>query len=169
MEPASHGAPVDPARKDLQRISIGLRCKGLRKIRREPLIISWEMLVEERQLYAAFTLPAESKTLEEGSDEENTLNEIVELMGNERHPASLISALRSVLEDNPVLLNHVPDVQERLGMISSESQGLVHEGRETGTLIFVSFSLGQKEIENLFAVNVGKKDVTLLFEAYLRE
>lgn len=93
MEPASHGAPVDPARKDLQRISIGLRCKGLRKIRREPLIISWEMLVDERQLYAdAFTLPVESKTLEEGSDEENTLNEIVKLMGDETHPTSLISA-----------------------------------------------------------------------------
>lgn len=143
MEPASHGAPVDPARKDLQRISIGLRYKGLRKIRREPLIISWEMLVDERQLYAAaFTLPVESKTLEKGSDEENTLNEIVKLMGDETHPTSSISALRSGLEDNPVLLARVPDIQERLGMILSESQGLAHEDRGTGTLIFVLFSLG---------------------------
>ena len=122
---------------------------------------------EERALYeAALSLPDEMRTMgDEPSDEESrkALEAVEELVGDPSHPASFLSALRKGLEENPVVLDYVPDAAERLGMLSPEEEAAYADPLGTGTLVFVSFSLGDEELKDLFARNAGKKDTSIVF------
>ena len=122
---------------------------------------------EERALYeAALALPDEMRTVgNEKSDEESrkALEAVEELVGDPSHPASFLSALRKGLEENPVVLDYVPDAAERLGMLSPEEEAACADPLGTGTLVFVSFSLGDEELKDLFARNAGKKDTSIVF------
>lgn len=121
---------------------------------------------EERAVSAAaLAVPEEMQTLDRKADKnaEKALEDIVNLMGDPSHPASLIASLRRGLEENPVVLDYVSDAAERLGLISSEQSQAARDPLGTGTLIFISFSLGEAELKDLFARNAGKADATLVF------
>lgn len=126
-----------------------------------------ERLSPEREaiLNAALAVPAEMKMLDDdvSNASNRRLDEIVSWMGDPSHPASIVSALRQGLEENPVVLNYVPDAAARLGVMTAEDDAAQKDPLGTATLVFISFSLGESELLDLFERNADKDDVTLVF------
>lgn len=122
---------------------------------------------EEIALFdTALSIPEEMRTLEEGEDEstrraQEELDAIVSLVGNPEHPGSILSVLREELIENPVVLDYVPDAAERLGLLTPEEEA---DADPLGnmTYVFISFSLGDEELKELFARNAGKDDTALV-------
>lgn len=122
---------------------------------------------EEIALFdTALSIPEEMRTLEEGEDEstrraQEELDAIVSLVGNPEHPGSILSVLREELIENPVVLDYVPDAAERLGLLTPEEEA---DADPLGnmTYVFISFSLGEEELRELFARNAGKDDTALV-------
>lgn len=122
---------------------------------------------EEIELFdTALSIPEEMRTLEEGEDEstrraQEELDAIVSLVGNPERPGSILSILREELIENPVVLDYVPDAAERLGLLTPEEEA---DADPLGnmTYVFISFSLGEEELRELFARNAGKDDTALV-------
>lgn len=122
---------------------------------------------EEIALFdTALSIPEEMRTLEEGEDEstrraQEELDAIVSLVGNPEHPGSILSVLHEELIENPVVLDYVPDAAERLGLLTPEEEA---DADPLGnmTYVFISFSLGEEELRELFARNAGKDDTALV-------
>lgn len=125
---------------------------------------------EEIALFnTALSIPEEMRTLEEGEGDASTrkarkeLDEIVSLVGDPEHPGSILSVLREGLVENPVVLDYVPDAAERLGILTPEEEEALADPLGTMTYVFISFSLGDEELKELFARNAGKDDTALVF------
>lgn len=125
---------------------------------------------EEIALFnTALSIPEEMRTLEEGEGDESMqkarkeLDEIVSLVGDPEHPGSILSVLREGLVENPVVLDYVPDAAERLGIMTPEEEEALADPLGTMTYVFISFSLGDEELKELFARNAGKDDTVLVF------
>lgn len=112
---------------------------------------------------AALAAAREAPEIGSESDEQKAIDHIVDLMGDPDHPASVLSALRRGLEENPVVLDYVPDAAARLGELTPEDEATYNDPLGTSTIVFVSFSLGEEELKDLFARNAGKKDTRLVF------
>lgn len=124
---------------------------------------------EELALFnTALSIPEEMRTLEEGEGDESMqkarkeLDEIVSLVGDPEHPGSILSVLREGLVENPVVLDYVPDAVERLGILTPEEEEALADPLGTMTYVFISFSLGDEELKELFARNAGKDDTVLV-------
>mgnify|MGYP000865415916 CR=1 FL=1 len=124
---------------------------------------------EEIALFnTALSIPEEMRTLEEGEGDASTrkarkeLDEIVSLVGDPEHPGSILSVLREGLVENPVVLDYVPDAAERLGILTPEEEEALADPLGTMTYVFISFSLGDEELKELFARNAGKDDTVLV-------
>ena len=124
---------------------------------------------EEIALFnTALSIPEEMRTLEEGEGDESTqkarkeLDEIVSLVGDPEHPGSILSVLREGLVENPVVLDYVPDAAERLGLLTPEEEEAYADPLGNMTYVFISFSLGDEELKELFARNAGKDDTVLV-------
>lgn len=124
---------------------------------------------EEIALFdTALSIPKEMRTLEEGEGDASTrkarkeLDEIVSLVGNPEHPGSILSVLREGLVENPVVLDYVPDAAERLGILTPEEEEALADPLGNMTYVFISFSLGDEELKELFARNAGKDDTVLV-------
>lgn len=124
---------------------------------------------EEIALFdTALSIPEEMRTIEEGEGDASIrkarkeLEEIVSLVGDPEHPGSILSVLREGLVENPVVLDYVPDAAERLGLLTPEEEA---DADPLGnmTYVFISFSLGDEELKELFARNAGKDDTALVF------
>ena len=125
---------------------------------------------EEIALFdTALSIPEEMRTLEEGEGDASTrkarkeLDEIVSLVGDPEHPGSILSVLREGLVENPVVLDYVPDAAERLGILTPEEEEALADPLGNMTYVFISFSLGDEELKELFARNAGKDDTMLVF------
>lgn len=125
---------------------------------------------EEIALFnTALSIPEEMRTLEEGEGDASTrkarkeLDEIVSLVGDPEHPGSILSVLREGLVENPVVLDYVPDAAERLGILTPEEEEALADPLGNMTYVFISFSLGDEELKELFARNAGKDDTVLVF------
>ena len=125
---------------------------------------------EEIALFnTALSIPEEMRTLEEGEGDESMqkarkeLDEIVSLVGDPEHPGSILSVLREGLVENPVALDYVPDAAERLGIMTPEEEEAYADPLGNMTYVFISFSLGDEELKELFARNAGKDDTALVF------
>ena len=125
---------------------------------------------EEIALFnTALSIPEEMRTLEEGEGDASTrkarkeLDEIVSLVGDPEHPGSILSVLREGLVENPVVLDYVPDAAERLGILTPEEEEAYADPLGNMTYVFISFSLGDEELKELFARNAGKDDTVLVF------
>lgn len=125
---------------------------------------------EEIALFnTALSIPEEMRTLEEGEGDASTrkarkeLDEIVSLVGDPEHPGAILSVLREGLVENPVVLDYVPDAAERLGIKMSEEEEAYADPLGNMTYVFISFSLGDEELKELFARNAGKDDTVLVF------
>lgn len=112
---------------------------------------------------AALAVAREAPEIESESDGQKAIDHIVDLMGDPDHPASVLSALRRGLEENPIVLDYVPDAAARLGECSPEDEAAYNDPLGTSTIVFVSFSLGEEELKDLFARNAGKNDTRLVF------
>lgn len=124
---------------------------------------------EEIALFnTALSIPEEMRTLEEGEGDASTrkarkeLDEIVSLVGDPEHPGSILSVLREGLVENPVVLDYVPDAAERLGILTPEEEEALADPLGNMTYVFISFSLGDEELKELFARNAGKDDTVLV-------
>ena len=124
---------------------------------------------EEIALFdTALSIPEEMRTLEEGEGDASTrkakqeLDEIVSLVGDPEHPGSILSVLREGLVENPVVLDYVPDAAERLGLLTPEEEEALADPLGNMTYVFISFSLGDEELKELFARNAGKDDTALV-------
>lgn len=124
---------------------------------------------EEIALFnTALSIPEEMRTLEEGEGDESMqkarkeLDEIVSLVGDPEHPGSILSVLREGLVENPVVLDYVPDAAERLGIMTPEEEEAYADPLGNMTYVFISFSLGDEELKELFARNAGKDDTVLV-------
>ena len=124
---------------------------------------------EEIALFnTALSIPEEMRTLEEGEGDESTqmarkeLDEIVSLVGDPEHPGSILSVLREGLVENPLVLDYVPDAAERLGLLTPEEEEALADPLGNMTYVFISFSLGDEELKELFARNAGKDDTALV-------
>lgn len=124
---------------------------------------------EEIALFnTALSIPEKMRTLEEGEGDESMqkarkeLDEIVSLVGDSEHPGSILSVLREGLVENPVVLDYVPDAAERLGIMMSEEEEAYADPLGNMTYVFISFSLGEEELRELFARNAGKDDTALV-------
>ena len=125
---------------------------------------------EEIALFnTALSIPEEMRTLEEGEGDASTrkarkeLDEIVSLVGDPEHPGSILSVLREGLVENPVVLDYVLDAAERLGILAPEEEEALADPLGNMTYVFISFSLGDEELKELFARNAGKDDTVLVF------
>lgn len=74
--------------------------------------------------------------------------------------------MKQALEDNPAIYEHVPDIAERLGLMTEDDKAALEDPLGNGTLIFLSFSLGEREILDVFERNAGKDDVRLIFRGF---
>ena len=124
---------------------------------------------EEIALFnTALSIPEEMRTLEEGEGDASTrkarkeLDEIVSLVGDPEHPGSILSVLREGLVENPVVLDYVPDAAERLGILTPEEEKALADPLGNMTYVFISFSLSDEELKELFARNAGKDDTVLV-------
>ena len=124
---------------------------------------------EEIALFnTALSIPEEMRTLEKMEGDASTrkarkeLDEIVSLVGDPEHPGSILSVLREGLVENPVVLDYVPDAAERLGILTPEEEKALADPLGNMTYVFISFSLGDKELKELFARNAGKDDTVLV-------
>lgn len=117
----------------------------------------------------ALSIPEEMRTLEKREGDASTrkarkeLDEIVSLVGDPEHPGSILSVLREGLVENPVVLDYVPDAAERLGILTPEEEEALADPLGNMTYVFISFSLGDEELKELFARNAGKDDTVLVF------
>ena len=125
---------------------------------------------EEIALFdTALSIPEEMRTLEKREGDASTrkarkeLDEIVSLVGDPEHPGSILSVLREGLVENPVVLDYVPDAAERLGILTPEEEEALADPLGNMTYVFISFSLGDEELKELFARNAGKDDTVLVF------
>lgn len=124
---------------------------------------------EELALFnTALSIPEEMRTLEEGEGDASTrkarkeLDEIVSLVGDPEQPGAILSVLREGLVENPVVLDYVPDAAERLGLLTPEEEEALADPLGNMTYVFISFSLGDEELKELFARNAGKDDTALV-------
>ena len=124
---------------------------------------------EEIALFdTALSIPEEMRTLEKREGDASTrkarkeLDEIVSLVGDPEHPGSILSVLREGLVENPVVLDYVPDAAERLGILTPEEEKALADPLGNMTYVFISFSLGDEELKELFARNAGKDDTVLV-------
>lgn len=108
------------------------------------------------------SFPGDPAKRRDAFEQQQALGDILDLIGDPNDPASLVSFMRDVVGENPAIREYVPDIDERLGA-NAPGVGSDADPTGTGTLLFVSRSLGESELLDLFERNAGKEDVTLVF------